>query len=46
MPPARSCARPDCGAVFRFRRADAIYCTDRCGRIMAQRDYRGRKRKT
>jgi hypothetical protein len=45
MPPARVCARPDCGKEFRFRRADAVYCTERCARIMAQRELRARKRK-
>jgi len=44
MPPARTCAREDCGNQFRFRRADAVYCSERCARIVAQRELRKRQR--
>jgi hypothetical protein len=40
----RTCVRPDCGETFRFRRADAAYCSRRCARIVAQRELRKRQK--
>ena len=41
-PPARSCARPDCGNEFQFRPSHAIYCSRRCATIAGLRDRAAR----
>jgi hypothetical protein len=40
----RNCARPDCGEEFRSRLANAIFCSDRCAKIMSKRRVRARQR--
>jgi hypothetical protein len=51
LPDARACALPDCGREFVWQddgqgrarpRADAIYCSDSCQNVAAQRAYRSR----
>ena len=42
-PPARYCARPDCGEPIVGRRTDARYCSVRCREVMSGRRERAKQ---